>query len=131
MLTLPQDVRERLSRSFSRELADWRRGAKVIVICEAEPPETTFVRKDGRNVPRITCRIIDAALMTVSPRFIPLDSRYEGEVEEKLWQEKRAFIKPLRYDGEEDVFPDFVLKDVPGVDGLPMEVFGMNTGFVE
>ncbi|PPC67093.1 hypothetical protein C1Y42_22385 [Pantoea sp. ICBG 985] len=127
VLTLPQDVRERLSRSFSRELADWRRGAKVIVICEAEPPETTFVRKDGRNVPRITCRIIDAALMTVSPRFIPLDSRYEGEVEEKLWQEKRAFIKPLRYDGEEDVFPDFVLKDVPGVDGLPMEVFGMNT----
>nr|WP_282600981.1 DUF1173 family protein [Pantoea ananatis] len=65
--------------------------------------------------------------MTVSPRFIPLDSGYEGMVEEKLWHEKRAFIKPLRYDGEEDVFPDFVLKDVPGVDALPMEVFGMNT----
>ncbi len=67
------------------------------------------------------------ALMTVSPRFIPLDSGYEGVIEEKLWQEKRAFIKPLRYDGEEHVFPDFVLKDVPGVDALPMEVFGMNT----
>jgi len=51
----------------------------------------------------------------------------EGIVEEKLWQEKRAFIKPLRYDGEEDVFPDFVLKDVPGMDALPVEVFGMNT----
>jgi len=25
------------------------------------------------------------------------------------------------------VFPDFVLKDVPGVDALPMEVFGMNS----
>ncbi|MCW0350682.1 hypothetical protein NB701_004044 [Pantoea ananatis] len=65
--------------------------------------------------------------MTVSPRFIPLDSGYEGMVEDRLWQEKRAFIKPLRYDGEEDLFPDFVLKDVPGVDALPMEVFGMNT----
>ncbi len=30
-------------------------------------------------------------------------------------------------DGEEDVFPDFVLKDVPGMDALPMEVFGMST----
>ncbi|MCW0351003.1 hypothetical protein NB701_004365 [Pantoea ananatis] len=65
--------------------------------------------------------------MTVSPRFIPLDSGYEAAVEEKLWQEKRAFIKPLCYDGEEDVFPDFVLKDVSGVDALPMEVFGINT----
>jgi len=25
------------------------------------------------------------------------------------------------------LFPDFVLKDVSGVDALPMEVFGMNT----
>ncbi len=42
-------------------------------------------------------------------------------------EEKRAFIKPLRYDGEEDVFPDFVLTDVPGKEALPMEVFGINT----
>nr|WP_254772487.1 DUF1173 family protein [Pantoea varia] len=63
----------------------------------------------------------------VSSRFISLDSRYEGAVEEKLRQEKRAFIKPQRYDGKEDVFPDFVLKDVPGVDALPMNVFGMNS----
>ncbi|WP_246873071.1 DUF1173 family protein [Pantoea ananatis] len=48
-------------------------------------------------------------------------------VEDRLWQEKRAIIKPLRYNGEEDLFPDFVLKDVPGVDALHMEVFGMNT----
>ncbi|MDE4626677.1 DUF1173 family protein [Klebsiella pneumoniae] len=38
--------------------------------------------------------------------------------------DQRAFRKPLRYDGEDDVFPDFVLKDVPGVDALPVEVFG-------
>lgn len=41
--------------------------------------------------------------------------------------DKRAFIKPLRYDGEEEVFPDFVLTDMPSVDALPMEVFGMKT----
>lgn len=44
-LQVPEDVMVRLSRSYARELADWRRGAKVIVICEAEPPETTFTRR--------------------------------------------------------------------------------------
>ena len=100
---------------------------KVVVIAETEPPETTFRHTDRRNRPFSCSTVIDVALMTVSPRFIPLDSGYERMVEDRLWQEKRAFIKPLRYDSEEDVFPDFVLKDVPGVDALPMEVFGMNT----
>lgn len=126
-LMLPEDARLRLERSFGRELGDWRRGMKVMVIAETEPPETTFRHVDGRNRPSSCSTVIDVALMTVSPRFIPLDSGYEGMVEDRLWQEKRAFIKPLRYDGEEDVFPDFVLKDVPGVDALPMEVFGMNS----
>ncbi|WP_336389644.1 DUF1173 family protein [Pantoea ananatis] len=126
-LVLPEDVRLRLERSFGRELGDWRRGMKVVVIAETEPPETTFRHFDGRNRPSSCSTVIDVALMTVSPRFIPLDSGYEAAVEEKLWQEKRAFIKPLCYDGEEDVFPDFVLKDVSGVDALPMEVFGINT----
>nr|WP_275103468.1 DUF1173 family protein [Pantoea agglomerans] len=126
-LVMPEDVCHRLERSFSRELGDWRRGMKVMVIAETEPPETSFRKVEGRNLPSSCSTVIDVSLMTVSPRFIPLDSGYEGAVEEKLWQEKRAFIKPLRYDGEEDVFPDFVLKDAPGVDALPMEVFGMNT----
>ncbi len=126
-LQLPDDVRARLARSFSREPGDWRRGARVMVICETGPPETVFIRRDGQNLPRSSCRIIDAALMTVSPRYIPLDSRYEGMVEACLWQEKRAFIKPLRYDGEENVLPDFVLTDAAGAEALPMEVFGMNT----
>lgn len=124
---LPEDARLRLERSLGRELGDWRRGMKVVVIAETEPPETTFRHVDGRNRPSSCSTVIDVALMTVSPRFIPLDSGYEGMVEDLLWQEKRAFIKPLRYDGEEDIFPDFVLKDVPGVDALSMEVFGMNT----
>jgi len=98
-----------------------------MVIAETEPPETSFRHIDGRNRPSSCSAVIDVALMTVSPRFIPLDSGYESAVEEKLWQEKRAFIKPLRYDGEEDVFRDFVLKDVAGMDALSMEVYAMNT----
>lgn len=126
-LDVPADLISRLNRSFSRELADWRRGQKVMLIAETDPPVKKFKQRDGKPVPYSTCKIIDAALMTVSPRFIPLDSSWEGVVEEKLWQEKRQFIKPLRYDGEADVFPDFLLKDVPGCEMVPLEVFGMNS----
>lgn len=94
-LVLPEDVRYRLERSFSRELGDWRRGMKVVIIAETKPPETSFRQTDGRSRPTSCITVIDVALMTVSPRFIQLDSGYEGAVEEKLWQEKRAFIKPL------------------------------------
>ena len=37
------------------------------------------------------------------------------------------YIGSDSYDGEADVFPDFLLKDVPGREIVPLEVFGMNT----
>lgn len=126
-LDVSADLISRLNRSFSRELGDWRRGQKVMLIAETDPPVKKFRQRDGKPVPYNTCTVIDAALMTVSSRFIPLDSSWEGVIEEKLWQEKRQFIKPLRYDGEAEVFPDFLLKDVPGREIVPLEVFGMNT----
>lgn len=126
-LDVPADLISRLNRSFARELSDWRRGQKVMLIAETDPPVKKFRQRDGKPVPYSTCNVIDAALMTVSPRFIPLDSSWEGVIEEKLWQEKRQFVKPLRYDGEADVFPDLLLKDVPGRDIVPLEVFGMKT----
>lgn len=126
-LDIPSDLIARLNRSFSRELGDWRRGQKVMLIAETDPPIKKFKQREGKTVPYNICTVIDAALMTVSDRFIPLDSSWEGVIEEKLWQEKRQFIKPLRYDGEADVFPDFLLQDVPGSDVVPLEVFGMAT----
>ncbi|WP_420704455.1 DUF1173 family protein [Pantoea ananatis] len=83
-LVLPEDVRLRLERSFCRELGDWRWGMRVEIIAEMEPPETTFRHTDGRNRPSSCSTVIDVALMTVSPRFIPLDSGYEGIVEDRL-----------------------------------------------
>ncbi|WP_241689642.1 hypothetical protein [Pantoea agglomerans] len=50
-LVMPENVRHRLERSFSRELGDWRRGMKFVVIAETEPPETSFRNVDGRNRP--------------------------------------------------------------------------------
>lgn len=126
-LYLPRDVRERCENSFGRELGHWRKGARVMVIAETEPPVTTFRTVDGKPVPSTRSEVIDLALMVVSPRYIPLDSGHEAVIENKLWAEQRAFLKPLRYDGEDDVFPDFLLTDVSGEDFVPLEVFGMNT----
>jgi len=126
-LRIPPDARARCEASFGRELGHWRKGAKVIAIAETEPPVTTFRHVDGKPVPSTRSEVIDMALMVVSPRYIPLDSGYEAVIENKLWAEQRAFVKPLRYDGGEDVFPDFLLTDVCGEEFVPLEVFGMNT----
>ncbi|QHM73989.1 DUF1173 family protein [Mixta intestinalis] len=126
-LLLTSDVLYRLKTSFHRELKAWRKGKKVILIAESDVPERTFSRVNGKNVPNVSSKVIDVALMTVSPRFIPYDSSYEELIEEKLWKEKRSFIKPLRYDGLSEVFPDFILNDVPGREAVPLEVFGMET----
>lgn len=104
-----------------------RRGIKVVSTAEAEPSETAFRRVHGGNRPCSCSTFIDVALMTFRLRFILLDSGYEGIVEETLLQKKQFFIIPLRYDGEEDVFPDFVLRDVADADALSMEGFGINT----
>ncbi|WP_374206945.1 hypothetical protein [Pantoea alfalfae] len=56
---------------------------KVVIIAETEPPETSFRQIDGRKWPSSCITVIDIALMTVSPRFIPLDSGYEGAVAAK------------------------------------------------
>lgn len=63
--------------------------------------------------------------MHLSERFIPLDSSYEGKLEQALVDAKRSFVKPLRYEADDLVFPDFWLSDMGG--DYPLEVFGMNT----
>lgn len=126
-LELPADVRTRIDTGYVRELAAWRAGGNVIFIAESEPPVTTFKLVNGRSQPSSSAEVIDVSLMSVSTAYIPLDSYYESVIEEKLRTEGRAFSKPLRYDGREEVLPDFLLNDVAGSEPVPMEVFGMNT----
>jgi len=82
-LDVPADLISRLNQSFARELSDWRRGQKVMLVAETDPPVKKFRQRDGKPVPYSTCNVIDAALMTVRPRFIPLDSSWESVIEEK------------------------------------------------
>jgi hypothetical protein len=117
MLNLPPPVWSTATRRFERELSAWKRGSRVIAVAQVTPPKgESFSRAD----------VVEVALMQVSERWIPVDSDFEGVIEEKLHASGRSFDKPLRYDADEsEVFPDFWLLDT-GKD-FPLEVFGMST----
>ena len=65
------------------------------------------------------------SLMETTGRFIPVESGFEALVANALVEEGRAFVKPLRYTGQEEVHPDFVLTDTKRP--WYLEVFGMAT----
>lgn len=116
-LNMAPEMWTQLLRAYVRQWAAWSRGERVMVIAQASV-------RQGKVKPQAT--VLDAALMHVSPRWIPLDSRYEGLLEQRLHDQRRIFRKPLRFDATEDVvFPDFVLLDTDRP--CPMEVFGMKT----
>ena len=97
---------------YHRAVAAWQQGSSVITIAQLE------VKGNVRYA-----RVLDVALMSVTDNWIPVDSSYEKRIADKLTLEKRAFLKPMRFDAEEDeVFPDFILRDT-GCD-IPLEVFG-------
>lgn len=67
----------------------------------------------------------DAALMPCSREYIPCDSSYEVRLANQLTNERRAFVKPLRLEYDDDLLPDFKLMDTHKP--ISMEVWGMNT----
>ncbi len=57
-----------------------------------------------------------ATCMLTSRNWIPLDAAFEVDLERKLTEEKRRFLKPLRYDaGPTEAFPNFLLLDTGSV----------------
>jgi hypothetical protein len=67
----------------------------------------------------------DAALMACSREYIPCDSSHEVRLANQLTNERRAFVKPLRLEYDDDLLPDFRLMDTHKP--ISMEVWGMNT----
>ncbi|MBK0127538.1 DUF1173 family protein [Pantoea sp. S61] len=117
-LTVTPALWRSLCHSFSRELSAWKEGARTIVIAYVDPHASRekLVRQ--------------AALMTVSPRYIPVDSGLEMKLEETLHAAKRKFMKPLRYDaGKDEYLPDFYLTDLASSEDnlFPLEVWGMDS----
>lgn len=117
-LKMTRERWEVLYKRFEREVAAWHEGDAVVAIAQVSLSGDTGY----------SAHVLDAALMRVSPRWIPVDSKHEADIEDRLYSESRSFNKPLRYDASEDcVFPDFWLLDTPSVPALPMEVYGMST----
>lgn len=57
-----------------------------------------------------------ATCMLTSRNWIPLDAASEVDLVSKLTEEKRRFLKPLRYDaGPSEAFPNFLLLDTGSV----------------
>lgn len=101
----------------------WRAGHKVVTIIEKEPPVLHFEKRDGRVIPVNEVDVIGIALMRLSLRFIPVDSGYKEIIETRLCEQKRSFVKPPRFDADDNTFPDFWLMDTDGERTLPIEVF--------
>ena len=118
-LVLDEITRDALRYSYANELGAWKRGEKVYAIVQM-----ALQAKDPKSRTD-TAHVLDVSLRRLSTRFIPLDSSYEGELEQKLVDEGRSFTKPLKFDHDDAVFPDFWMLDM-GCD-YPVEVFGMST----
>lgn len=74
-------------------------------------------------------QLIDAGLLRVSTRFIPVESSYEETVADALVAAGRDFTKPIRLEISDDtlagkVLPDFILYDT-SARRCYMEIFGV------
>lgn len=113
-LLMDGELWQRTARSYSAALRGWREGRRVIAIVQTDQP----------TVPS-KAQALNVALMVVSDEWIPVESGYEAVIEAMLRDQGRKFIKPMRFDAEqEQVFPDFWLMDVGAGRELPMEVYG-------
>ncbi|TPG61971.1 DUF1173 family protein [Ewingella americana] len=125
-LTIDNSRWESSLARFPRDVAWWQRGGKIIAIAVTDVPEERKSTKSNRVY--FSACVRQVVLMMVSERWIPLDSSYEGIIEEKVAKERRQFTKPLIYDSAEDQYhPDFLLTDVNGSDYVPLEVWGRDT----
>lgn len=125
-LTIDSSRWESSLARFPRDVAWWQRGGKIIAVAVTDVPVKKTSKKSGQEY--FSACVRQVVLMMVSERWIPLDSSFEGIIEEKLAKERRQFIKPLIYDSAEDQYhPDFILTDVNGSDFVPLEVWGLET----
>jgi Protein of unknown function (DUF1173) len=93
-----------------RALGD--RAARVVAILLVE------------RTPKGHLKLVELAAMLCSQTYIPCDSIHEVAMANRLVAERRDFVKPLRMSVEDDMLPDFVLRDT-GID-THVEVYGVN-----
>lgn len=70
-------------------------------------------------------RVIDLAAQLCNNSFIPCDSGYEVAMANRLVEERRRFVKPMRLDDGDVMLPDFRLTDT--APETAVEVYGMES----
>ena len=69
-------------------------------------------------------QIAALAQMDTTPAYIPQESPHDAHVAQQLVAAERRFLKPLRYDADQDMaFPDFLLLDA-AERPIPLEIYG-------
>ncbi|MCZ1011970.1 DUF1173 family protein [Streptomyces lydicus] len=91
-----------------RATHSYRHAFSQVAAAHGAAPVALFVVERSR---RGYLTAIDLAAMLTTAYYIPADSSYEAVMANALTAARRGFIKPLRYDGTDAVFPDFVLTD--------------------
>lgn len=115
-LNMTPELWEITRRRYEREMAAWVGKDPVMVIAQTNPPKATSA---------VQADVVDLALMWMTKDWIPVESGFEVIVASELVKAQRRFEKPLRFDSQDAVFPDFWLKDRGAP--VPMEVWGMAT----
>lgn len=76
--------------------------------------------------------VVEAVLMRVTPRYIPVNSSFEDKVARLLVEQDRQFVRPLHYDNHHAQQPDFILKDSqPYRRPVAMHVYGPALGYIK
>lgn len=76
--------------------------------------------------------VVEAVLMRVTPRYIPVNSSFEDKVARLLVEQDRQFVRPLHYDNHHAQLPDFILKDAePRRKPVAMHVYGPALGYIK
>lgn len=76
--------------------------------------------------------VVEAVLMRVTPRYIPVNSSFEDKVARVLVEQDRQFVRPLHYDNHHAHLPDFILRDAGRVRRLvAMHVYGPALGYIK
>lgn len=110
--------------------ARWRRSFRSVF---AAASSTAGGRRIGlfmvERTRRGYIRAVGGAFMLVNDGYLPADSSHEVRMADALIAAGRSFVKPLRYEAEDEVFPDFALVDEDAV----VEVWGMedDAGYAE
>jgi Protein of unknown function (DUF1173) len=114
----------------SRQLMEAVEKSSPAVVASRENPDARVIVLMHVDVaPRGYMRVSDMAMMLTTKQYIPCESSFEVQMANALVEAERDFLKPLRYDGEADTFPDFELLDTSPK--TIVEVFGMvgNEGY--